>query len=67
MPAPTSDSYKRAPCCGADCSRLDWNPDEPCWGTVTVYDVDSPEEDWGWLHMCQGHYEEQYVPETQNP
>ena len=47
-----SESYK--PChCGADCGA--GNDTEICWGEVNAVDEWQSEEDWGWIHRCEGH------------
>jgi hypothetical protein len=66
-----SESYNPKACCGDDCFRFD--DKEPCWGDVEVIDeIQIAEDDWGWIHACQGHktlwhdyheYTEKYVEE----
>lgn len=60
-------SYKKSECCGANCDLLDCYDDQPCWGEVDVIDEDWTEDDWWWVHACEGHrlYREgtAYIPE----
>lgn len=63
-----SASYKQADCCrGVDCVLLDAYDDQPCWGQVTVVDEDYTEDDWWWVHACEGHAQHRdgvtYIPE----
>ena len=66
-----SPSYRQAVCCpGTDCTFLDHNPDEPCWGQVDIAE-ETYDEDMGsiWVHACQGHMEYwygEYIPESNN-
>lgn len=47
-----SPSYKVV-CCNADCWFEDYaTEDQPCWGDV---DAIPSEDDWTWIHACQGH------------
>jgi hypothetical protein len=54
----TSPSYKKSKCCGGlqDCSLLDENEGEICWGQVKP---ESPGDDPEGFpirgHLCQGH------------
>ena len=50
-----SASYNPRACCNADCTMLDVDDAEPCWGDVEVIDEDWCDEDWWWVHACQGH------------
>lgn len=65
-----SASYKKADCCGDDCVMLDAYDDQPCWGQVTVIDEDYWDDDWCWVHACEGHvehrYGKQYIPEEKD-
>lgn len=60
-------SYKRANCCGDECVLLDVYDDQPCWGQVVVIGEDTWDNDWCWVHACEGHamHREgvQYIPE----
>jgi|CXWL01.1.fsa_nt_gi hypothetical protein len=56
----TSSSYKTAICCyGVNCYHIDDSTEnEPCWGAVGVVDeVSYGEDDYGWVHGCEGHAE----------
>lgn len=73
---PAADSYRKSRCCGGqDCTLLDFNNGETCWGQV---EADSPGDDEdGWPiagHLCQGHRDAwdvrdgqfSYYPENQD-
>lgn len=50
------DCYNPDACCkGSDCYALGLNADEPCWGDVDVEAEEHWEDDWCWIHACQGH------------
>lgn len=46
--------YNPEACCGKDCYAL-YNEDEPCWGDVYVEDEEWTEDDYYWVHACEGH------------
>ena len=48
-------SYNPAFCCGSDCWAHEMNPAEPCWGNVEVVDEEYSDDDYWWIHECQGH------------
>lgn len=54
-------------CCGSECYTGEDNPDEPCWGSVTVVDEEYNDDDYWWIHACTGHepayYGGKYKPE----
>jgi hypothetical protein len=50
-----SESYKISDCCGADCNFENNSSDEPCWGEVEVVGEEYNDEDYWWIHACQGH------------
>jgi len=57
------------PCsCGAGCPYEDKNSDEPCWGPVHAVDEIYSEDDWWWIHACEGHHDKadggEYIKET---
>lgn len=59
--APLSDdTYK--PCdCGAHCLIGIQNlakgiTTEPCWGLVLAVDEVGPADDFGYIHVCEGHH-----------
>lgn len=64
-----SKSYKQADCCGDnDCNLLGYNDNEPCWGQVRVQDEEWTEDDYWWIHRCEGHdiWADSYVKEPEN-
>ena len=68
---PKAESYKQATCCDLhDCHLLDLNEGEVCWGQVTVIAEDYTEDDYWWIHSCEGHedciYSGPYKSEKQN-
>ena len=66
------DSYKRynpSACCGDDCFMFERNPEEPCWGDVSVASEEYSDyhEEYIWIHECEGHagcydYGDKYQP-----
>lgn len=54
-----SDSYNPSYCCvGADCYKFGINNEnEPCWGNVMVIDKIQYDDDYSWVHACQGHWD----------
>jgi len=52
-----SKSYKTCCSCDAHCLRSDdATEQQPCWGEVDAIDeIPSTDDDWTWLHGCQGH------------
>ena len=53
---PKSKSYKEASCCqDCNCHLLDVYEQETCWGQVTVIAEDYTEDDYWWIHSCEGH------------
>lgn len=48
-----SPSYRSSECCNADCHL--GTVTEPCWGEVEVVDEEYDEQDYYWVHACQGH------------
>jgi hypothetical protein len=64
-----SKTYNPKACCNSDCYALDCNKnqDEPCWGDVEVIDEIVYDDDWSWIHACQGHKScwegKPYIPE----
>jgi hypothetical protein len=46
-------SYGKKRCCGADCDL--GTPQKPCWGNVKVVDELYTEDDYVWIHACEGH------------
>lgn len=57
-----SPSYGRGHrCCSDDCLYLDWEENEPCWGKIVVVDeILAGENDYMWIHECEGHYGSYY-------
>ena len=44
------------PCdCGVDCDLHEADENEPCWGSVCAVDEIQFEDDYQWVHACQGH------------
>lgn len=45
------------PCdCGSlRCDYADVQEIEPCWGEITVVDEVYTEDDYWWVHACEGH------------
>lgn len=65
---PKREFYKSVRCCtDTDCYRLDSEDAEPCWGQVRVIAEDYDEDDYWWIHACEGHedcpYLDKYKPE----
>jgi len=59
-------TYNPEACCGTDCSWHD-TEGEPCWGDVTVIDeVQYGEDEWGWIHACEGHLDDGKYKEEQH-
>lgn len=61
-----SISYKQATCCSdIDCYLLDADS-EICWGQVYVISEEYTEDDYWWVHACEGHEDlsGKYKPET---
>lgn len=52
-------SYKSADCC-KDVDCLYENDVTPCWGQVTVVDESYSDDDWWWIHACEGHSDMPY-------
>ncbi len=54
-------------CCGADCYAEDMYEPEPCWGDVECIDEIYSDDDYTWIHACEGHKPkwegEKYLPE----
>lgn len=55
-------------CCGADCWAEHWLEEYggPCWGDVEVIDEEYTDDDYWWIHACEGHangYGGPYIPE----
>lgn len=66
-----SESYKECDACGADCDLFNFQREgEPCWGEVIVVDEISSDDDYGWIHACEGHadcyYNEPYKLEIKS-
>ena len=58
-----------ADCCGASCFGKDSDPLQPCYGEVVVIDEEYNDDDYWWVHACQGHRNGYgtYIPSTGNP
>lgn len=53
---PKKESYRSAECCAdGDCYILDSQKNEPCWGQVTVVAEEYTDDDYWWIHVCEGH------------
>jgi hypothetical protein len=39
--------------CGAPCDFV--RDDEPCWGDIDVVDEIVYDDDYSWVHACEGH------------
>lgn len=59
-------SYK-ACTCGADCWAEGTNDNEPCWGEVSAIDEWYSEDDYGWIHGCEGHDGDMYCGKSYRP
>lgn len=61
MNKPYLDCYNPSACCDTDCNLLGSNPEEPCWGDVSVVDeVEDENGDYVWVHSCSGHWDSLY-------
>lgn len=47
------ESYKTCQGCDADCPHD--SDEEPCWGEVKVIDEIYTDDDYYWVHCCEGH------------
>jgi hypothetical protein len=55
-PPTEAEVSKKAKCCGDPCCMADHcREGEPCWGEVEVDDELWWEDDWMWIHACEGH------------
>lgn len=48
------DNYEQCSC-GSDCGFMNMFENEPCWGYVQAVDEITYADDYGWVHMCEGH------------
>jgi hypothetical protein len=53
-----SDTYDKSNCCGTDCHWLNKDSTKSCWGKVNVVDEVYTDDDYWWIHACEGH---QYI------
>ncbi len=51
---PKLDSYQSCQC-GINCNYLDQDENEPCWGFVQAVDKVVSEDNYDWVHVCEGH------------
>lgn len=51
---PKLDSYRSCEC-GSDCDFLDTRKDESCWGFVQPVEEVYDEDNYYWVHACEGH------------
>jgi hypothetical protein len=47
--------YNPDACCGDDCWAHELYVNQPCWGDVRVVDEEYTDDDYRWIHECEGH------------
>jgi len=45
---------------------LDIDKDQQCWGQVIATDEVPVDDDWWWIHSCEGHDSHRYIPEKED-